>query len=131
VPSTVAGGTSTPGLLPGSITTGSFLRILPTIRENNTILINMSVDISDLVDIGSASTGSGSSLQQIQWANTTGTKSIGNLLLNQEESMVIVGSSGENATARTNNGIGGASTSVANTQSLFVVIVTPRILKSL
>jgi hypothetical protein len=107
------------------------LRILPTIRENNTILINMSVDISDLVDIGSASTGSGSSLQQIQWANTTGTKSIGNLLLNQEESMVIVGSSGENATARTNNGIGGASTSVANTQSLFVVIVTPRILKSL
>ncbi len=131
VPSTVAGGTSTPGLLPGSITTGSFLRILPTIRENNTILINMSVDISDLVDIGSASTGSGSSLQQIQWANTTGTKTIGNLLLNQEESMVIVGSSGENANARTNNGIGGASTSVANTQSLFVVIVTPRILKSL
>ena len=45
--------------------------------------------------------------------------------------MVIVGSSGENANARTNNGIGGASTSVANTQSLFVVIVTPRILKSL
>jgi type IVB pilus formation R64 PilN family outer membrane protein len=131
IPSAVAGGVGTPGLLPGSITTGSFLRILPTIRENNTILINMSVDISDLVDIGSASTGSGSTLQQIQWANTTGTKSIGNLLLNQGDSMVMVGLGAQNGSARTNNGIGGVSTSNNSIQSLFVVIVSPRILKSL
>jgi type IVB pilus formation R64 PilN family outer membrane protein len=131
IPSTVAGGTSTPGLLPGSITTGSFLRILPTIRENNTIMISMSADISDLVEIGSASTGSGSTLQQIQWANTTGTKSIGNLLLNQDESMVMVGLGGSNDNNRTNNGIGGASTSRTTTKSMFVVIVSPRILKSI
>ena len=131
VPSSVAGGTSVPGLLPGSITTGSFLRILPTIRDNNTILINMSVDISDLVNIDSASTGSGSTLQQIQWANTTGSKTIANLLLNQEESMVMVGLGGNSSSNRSNNGIGGASNAANTGQSMFVVIITPRILKSL
>ena len=124
-------GTGAPGLLPGSITTGSFLRILPTIRDNNTILINISVDISNLNNIGTASTGSGTTLQQIQWANTTGTKSIGTLLVNQDQSMVMVGLGVDNSDASTRNGVGGASTSLDKTKTMFVVIVSPRILKNL
>jgi type IVB pilus formation R64 PilN family outer membrane protein len=127
----VAGGTGVPGLTPGSTTVGSFMRVMPTIRENNTILINMSVDISDLLGFGSASTGTGATLQQIQWANTAGTKTISNLVLNQGEAMVIAGIGADALNATADNGIAGASSNATKTKNLFVVVVTPRIMKGL
>jgi type IVB pilus formation R64 PilN family outer membrane protein len=127
----VAGGTGVPGLTPGSTTVGSFMRVMPTIRENNTILINMSVDISDLLGFGSASTGAGATLQQIQWANTAGTKTISNLVLNQGEAMVIAGIGADAVNATADNGIAGASSNATKTKNLFVVVVTPRIMKGL
>lgn len=127
----VAGGTGVPGLTPGSTTVGSFMRVMPTIRENNTILINMSVDISDLLGFGSASTGTGATLQQIQWANTAGTKTISNLVLNQGEAMVIAGIGADAVNATADNGIAGASSNATKTKNLFVVVVTPRIMKGL
>lgn len=125
------GGTGVPGLTPGAITTGSFLRVLPTIRDNNTILLSMSVDISDLLGMGSASTGSGATQQQIQWANTSGTKTISNLLLRQEESMVMVGIGGDTSISKSSNSLTGASATGATNRTMFVVVVTPRILKNL
>lgn len=128
----VAGsGSGVPGLTPGSVTTGSFLRVLPTIRDNNTILLSMSVDISDLLGMGSAATGTGATLQQIQWANTSGTKTISNILLGQEESMVMVGIGGDTVNARSTNSLTGASAAANANKTMFVVVVTPRILKSL
>lgn len=125
------GGSGVPGLSPGSTTTGSFLRVLPTIKENNSVLVSMSMDISELLGFGSASTGSGVTLQQIQWANTSGTKTISNLLVNQDESMVIAGVGDDSLSSKTDNGVAGASAANQKIKSLFVVIVTPRILKSL
>lgn len=126
-----AGGTGVPGLTPGSTTVGSFMRVMPTIRENNTILINMSVDMSDLLGFGAASTGSGATLQQIQWANTAGTKAISNLVLNQGEAMVIAGIGSDGVNSSVDNGIAGASSNATKTKNLFVVVVTPRIMKGL
>ena len=126
-----AGGQGVPGLTPGSTTVGSFLRILPTIRDNNTVLLNLSVDISDLLGFGSASTGAGATLQQIQWANTDGTKTAANLLLNQDEAMVMVGIGAEGVNSNAGIGVGGASANANKRKSLFVVIVTPRILKGI
>jgi type IVB pilus formation R64 PilN family outer membrane protein len=127
----VGGGAGVPGLTPGSTTTGSFLRVLPTIKDNNTVLVSMSVDVSDLLGLGSASTGSGATLQQIQWANTGGTKTISNLLVGQGEAMVMAGIGGDGVTSNADTGVSGASSSSQKTKSLFVVIVTPRILKSM
>lgn len=127
----VSGGQGVPGLTPGSTTTGSFLRVLPTIRENNTILLNMSVDISNLLGFGSASTGVGATLQQIQWANTDGTKTTSNLVLNQEESMVMVGIGSDDLSSTLANGIGGGSMGATRSKQLFVVVVTPRIMKGI
>ncbi len=126
-----AGGAGVPGLTPGAVTTGSFLRVLPTIRDNNTVLLSMSVDISDLLGMGSAATGAGATLQQIQWANTSGTKTISNLLLGQEESMVMVGIGGDTTNSKSSNSLTGASATGATNRTMFVVVVTPRILKSL
>ncbi len=127
----VSGGAGVPGLTPGSVTVGSFLRVLPTIRENNTILLNMSIDISDLLGLDSASTGTGATMQQIQWANTSGTKTISNMLLTQDESMVMVGVGSNAMTSKNTNGITGASVTGGDTRTMLVVIVTPRVMKGL
>jgi type IVB pilus formation R64 PilN family outer membrane protein len=126
-----AGGAGVPGLTPGSVTTGSFMRVLPTIKENNTVLLNLSVDVSDLLGFGSATTGSGSTLQQIQWANTSGTKTLSNLQLNQGESMVLAGIGTDVVNANRNAGVAGASSTATKTKTMFLVIVTPRILKGM
>lgn len=127
----VTGGTGVPGLTPGSTTTGSFMRVMPTIKESNTILLNLSVDISDLLGFGSATTGSGATLQQIQWANTSGTKTISNIQLNQGESMVLAGIGADTATSNVAVGVAGASSVASKSKTMFIVIVTPRILKGL
>jgi Flp pilus assembly secretin CpaC len=126
-----AGGAGVPGLTPGSVTTGSFMRVLPTIKENNTVLLNLSVDVSDLLGFGSATTGSGSTLQQIQWANTSGTKTLSNLQLNQGESMVLAGIGTDAVNANRNAGVAGASSTATKNKTMFLVIVTPRILKGM
>lgn len=122
-------GTGVPGLTPGSVTVGSFLRVLPTIRNNNTILLNMSLDASDLLGFGSASTGQGQTQQQIQWANTNGVKTTTNLSVNQGESVVLVGTGVEKVNGNSANGIGGASLKNSKNQFLYIIVVTPRILK--
>lgn len=127
----VSGGQGIPGLTPGSVTTGSFLRVLPTIRDNNTIMLNMSVDLSNLLGFGSAKTGVGQTEQQIQWANTDGTKTTSNLVVNQSESMVMVGLGQESLNSDSNNGIGGASANANKNRYMFIVVVTPRIMKGL
>jgi len=126
----VSGGTGVPGLLPGSVTVGSFLRVLPSIKDNNSILVNLSVDLSSLNSIGNATTGAGASYQQIQWANTTGSKSVVNLLINQNESIVTAGINSESFTNNTNNSLEGASRAAKNGKSIFVLIIKPRIIKS-
>ena len=126
-----AGGTGVPGLTPGSATTGSFMRVTPTIKENNTVLMSLSIDLSTLLGIGSAATGSGQTLQQIQWANTDGTKSTSNLLLNQNEAMVMIGIGSEDINSMAANSISGASAAGAKSKDLFVIIVTPRILRGI
>jgi Flp pilus assembly secretin CpaC len=107
------------------------MRVMPTIKDNNTILLNLTVDVSDLLGFGSATTGSGSTLQQIQWANTTGTKTISNLQLNQGESMVLAGIGSDLVNANRSAGVAGASSTATKTKTMFIVIVTPRILKGM
>ncbi len=124
------GSGSAVGLNPGSTTTGSFLRVLPTIRENNSILLNMSIDLSDILGFGSASAGEGSTIQQITWANVAGTKTISNMLINQDESMIMAGISGDKMDTRAANSVSGASILGEKKKSVFIVIVTPRILKN-
>jgi hypothetical protein len=126
----VSGGTGVPGLLPGSVTVGSFIRVLASIKDNNSILVNLSLDLSSLNSIGNATTGAGASYQQIQWANTTGSKSVVNLLINQNESIVTAGISSDTLTNNTNNSLEGASRENKKGKSIFVLIIKPRIIKS-
>lgn len=120
-----------PGLVPGSVTVGTFLRVLPTIRSNNTVMFNLSIDTSNLVSFGSARTGAGPSDQQIQWANTDGNKIASNVALNQNESLVLAGIAEDNLIGGNANGIGGVSSMGQKNNLIYIIIVSPRILKGL
>ena len=125
----VSGGSGVPGLTPGSITVGTFLRVLPTIKDNNSILVNLSMDLSSLNKIGNATTGEGATLQQIQWANTSGSKSVVNLFVNQNESIVTVGIVSDVLINNVNNSFDGASRDSTKNKSIFVLIIKPRVVR--
>lgn len=121
------GGVGVPGLTGGSVTTGLFLSALPTILENNTLLLRLSVDTSTLNSLGSASTGNGETFQQIQFPNVAGYKSDHNVTLRAGDSLVLVGLNSDGTSGKRRTGILGGSLANSQSRSMQVIIVTPRI----
>jgi type IVB pilus formation R64 PilN family outer membrane protein len=116
-----------PGLTPGSVTTGFFLNVLPTVMENNSVLMRLSLDQSTLTKMGSITTGTGETQQMIQTPNTDGDKSDHSVGLREGESLVLMGNvndvqSHDKATSPT-----GLSNFGNSTKELQVIIVTPRV----
>jgi type IVB pilus formation R64 PilN family outer membrane protein len=120
-------GAGVPGLTPGQVTTGFFLNVIPTALENNSVLLRLSMDQSDLLRIGSISTGSGQTLQQIQTPEVQGTKSDHSVGLKEGESLVLMGISADNLDSGSRTGFGGFSKSAKNAHEMQIIIVTPKV----
>lgn len=123
------GGTGVPGLTPGVVTYGTNLTVIPAVGEDNTVLLQIFDTRSDLLGISSVSTGSGATLQQINTPTLARNKVAQNFHVGQGESLLIVGSNGDNWNSKAATGIGGASSNGTRTRILKVLIVTPRILR--
>ena len=120
-------GAGVPGLTPGQVTTGFFLNVIPTVLDNNSVLMRLSLDQSSLTKMGSITTGSGETQQMIQTPNTDGDKSDHSVGLREGESLVLMGisknlASYDNAYAPT-----GLSNVGNKTDEMQVIIVTPRV----
>lgn len=124
----VAGGTGVPGLTPGVVTYGSQLTVIPTIAENNQVLLQLFDSTSNLIGINSVGTGQGQTLQQINTPILSRKKVGGTFVIGQGETLVIVTSETDHWSGNSANGIGGASFNGTHTRSLQVFLVTPRIL---
>ena len=124
----VAAGTGVPGLTPGMVTYGTNLTVVPTIGEDNTVLLQLFDTRSDLIAINAVSTGSGATLQQINTPTLARRKYSQNFSVNQGETLLIVGSNGDNWNSNSAIGIGGASSAGKRTKTMQVLMVTPRIL---
>lgn len=125
----VAAGTGVPGLTPGMVTYGSNLTVVPTIGEDNTVLLQLFDTRSDLIAISSVSTGTGATLQQINTPTLARRKYSQNFAVKQGETLVIVGSNGDNLNSTSALGLGGTSTNAKRTRTMQVLMVTPRILQ--
>lgn len=124
-----AGGTGVPGLTPGVVTYGTNLTVVPTIGDDNTVLLQLFDTRSDLLGISSVSTGSGATLQQINTPTLARYKVAQNFHVGQGETLLIVGSNSDSWNSKSATGIGGASTNGTRTRVLKVMMVTPRILR--
>lgn len=88
--STSTGGVSAvPGLVPGVVTTGYLLNLLPTVLDSDSVMLQFSLDLSQLNRIGKESTGQGETMQAINTPEVSGTQSVQHIGLRAGETLVI------------------------------------------
>lgn len=132
-----AGGTGgVPGLVPGTVTTGFILNLLPAITDDNRVLLRFALDLSDLKRIGTISVGSGATLQSIQTPEILSTQFMQGVSLKGGETLVLTGferASGQadRATLSEEAPIGlGGSYKGNRSRTMTVVMLTPKVLAS-
>ncbi|MDX1668908.1 MAG: hypothetical protein R3194_05795, partial [Limnobacter sp.] len=125
----LGGSSSLPGLTTDSITTGDQFAVMPYVLENNTILIKMGINLSNLVGLFEVTTGSGATLQRVQTPNTNAISDQYTISLNPGEVMAVTGLSREvnqNTTRRLREGAPlatGGSDNTNSTQEHFIVFI--------
>jgi type IVB pilus formation R64 PilN family outer membrane protein len=110
------------------LTTGSFIHMVPTISENNSVLLNLSVDKSNLDSLVTQTNGTGATQTTIQLPKTSGTKSAHNVNMAQNESLILMGVNSDNSTGGNSYGFTGVGTQNEKIKFIQIMIVTPRIM---
>ena len=110
------------------LTTGSFVHMVPTISENNTVLLNLSVDKSNLDSLVTQTSGTGVTQTTIQLPKTSGTKSSHNVNMAQNESLILMGVNSDNSSGGNSYGFTGIGTQNEKIKYIQIMIVTPRIM---
>lgn len=85
------GGSALPGLTPGTVTTGFMTNLLPSVLENGNVLLQFSLDSSQLQSMGIVSTGEGVTQQKIQTPNVTDNSTIQRVALKPGSTLVLTG----------------------------------------
>ncbi len=129
--STTGGSSSLPGLEPGILTTGFVANVLPTILDNNAILLKVSVDSSELQKIGIVSTGQGATLQSIQTPEISSVTAVNVATLQSGQSLVLTGFELERAKYDQNGitdtiGLGGSYVGTRQRDKV-ILIITPTV----
>jgi type IVB pilus formation R64 PilN family outer membrane protein len=127
----IAGGNAVPGLKPGIVTTGFLLNFLPTVLDSNSILLQFSLDISELQRLGTFSVGSGVTQQAIQTPEVSGTQFLQRVAIKPGETLILSGydryfGQYDQRTLDRNGepGLGG-SRSGRNDREILVILVSP------
>jgi type IVB pilus formation R64 PilN family outer membrane protein len=119
------------GLVPGEITTGFSLNLLPMVLDSNRVLLQCSISISSLRELTKFTSGNGDSIQSVQQPNVDTFASLQRMTLNSGETMVIMGferdESRTNQTDVVRNSIPGSRLVSSNKKST-IILVTPRLL---
>lgn len=123
-----SGGVSLPGLKPGVVTYGDNLILLPTIGENNVVLLQLFSTRSSLLELNSVSAGQGVSFQQINTPVLSRKKNAQNFQMAQGETLIIVGNNSESWTSRDNHSLTGGSRTANQNRTINVLLVTPRVM---
>lgn len=129
-PGTTGTGTTTlPGLEPGMVTTGFLTNLLPTVLDNNSILLQFSIDLSEMAKMGIISTGSGATLQSIQTPEVNAVQFVQRVALRPGSTLVLTGfernKNGYDQRGLTKDvGLGG-TVAGSKTRDAMVIMITP------
>jgi len=123
-----AGTTGVPGLKPGVVTYGDNLILVPTIGDANVVLLQLFSTGSSLLELNSVTAGQGVTFQQIQTAVLGRKKNSQNFLMQQGETMVIVGNTTDRWSSKDNHSLTGGSRTASQLRTLNVLLVTPRVM---
>lgn len=84
-------GSGTPGLKLGSVTTGFTMNLLPTVYDSNSIMLSMTLGLSDLNKITKVSSGVGLNAQSIEAPDTSESNFAPSVAMRPGETLVISG----------------------------------------
>jgi type IVB pilus formation R64 PilN family outer membrane protein len=121
-----------PGLVPGSVTVGDFVNILPAVNDHNQIVLSYWSDNSKLngpfTTIG---VGSGDTAQQIQLPDILGSKDDQTIALSDGQTVVMYGAITNHYDGSSNNGIGGLSGAWNRGKTFQVIMLTATVVPSM
>lgn len=121
-----------PGLTPGTVTTGDFVNILPSVNDHNQIVLAYWSDSSKLNGpFTSASVGSGQTQQQIQLAHTIGSKDDQTIALSDGQTVVLYGQMTDLSDSTTNGGIAGITGLWNKSKTFQVIMLTASVVPSM
>lgn len=123
--------TATPGLTPGIVTTGFVMSMLPTILDNSRVLLQLSLDISELKKLNSVTSGA----QTIQTPEISSQQVLQRVVLKAGEMLVLtaferVWGQYDRRGVSEGSGVGlGGSIKGNNKRETIVVLLTPTLLE--
>lgn len=126
--SSTGGGAGVPGLTPGVVSYGSTITIVPTVGDNNQVVMHLFDTQSDLLAINSVATGTGATFQQINTPALSKRKFAQSFSVQHGETLIIVGSESDSMSSNTNAALSGASNNSKRTKGMSVLMVTPRVM---
>ena len=120
-----------PGLNPGTVTTGDFVNILPSVNDHNQIVLAYWSDSSKLNGpFTEKSVGSGQTQQTIQLAHTVGSKDDQIVALSDGQTVVLYGEMTDHADSTTNGGLGGITGLWNKAKTFQVIMLTASVVPS-
>ncbi len=124
------GGTTSPGLTPGQVTTGTNVTMLPLILDSNQVLLQAVVRLSSLNSMVRFDSGQGANQQSIQLPNVGSFTLAQRLVVPTGQTMVMMGYDRVNSTTNTTGATEDITTSKSTTgqKQTIVVLITPRLL---
>lgn len=121
-----------PGLTPGTVTTGDFVNILPSVNDHNQIILAYWSDSSKLNGpFTSATVGSGQTQQQIQLAHTIGQKDDQTVALSDGQTVVLYGEMTDHSDSTTNGGLAGITGLWNKNRTFQVIMLTATVVPSM
>ncbi|WP_350357362.1 type II secretory pathway protein [Paraburkholderia fungorum] len=121
-----------PGLNPGTVTTGDFVNILPSVNDHNQIVLAYWSDSSKLNGpFTEKSVGSGQTQQTIQLAHTVGSKDDQIVALADGQTVVLYGEMTDHADSTTNGGIAGITGLWNKAKTFQVIMLTASVVPSM
>ncbi|BCF95128.1 type II secretory pathway protein [Paraburkholderia largidicola] len=121
-----------PGLNPGTVTTGDFVNILPSVNDHNQIVLAYWSDSSKLNGpFTEKSVGSGQTTQTIQLAHTIGQKDDQTVALSDGQTVVLYGEMTDHSDSTTNGGLAGITGLWNKSRTFQVIMLTATVVPSM
>lgn len=121
------GGSAVPGLETSTVTSGTMLMFTPSIKSNESLVLQLGFDRSADPTFDAISTGSGATFQQVQLLRQKGLKIDTEVGLRNNETLVLMGTVKDGANSNQNTGLTGYSQSNATSREIQLLMITPRI----
>lgn len=126
--STSTGGASVPGLNPGTVTSGTTIVLTPSILSGEKLSLLLSMDRSSNPSFKTITTGSGTTLQQIQLPAQSGIKVDTEVAMKNGRTLVLVGMNKDDGSNTERNGAMSYGNALSSQKMVQVLMVTPQIL---